>query len=80
MRIATTKVPKIKMDSNSGTERILNILKNSEGVTIQEIADQASINRITAAKYLAVMEAKDVVKYRRVGKAKLYTVKIGYGS
>jgi len=82
MRIISSKIPKApKMQaSNSGADKILDILKNSDGVTIQEIANQASINRITAAKYLAVMEAKDIVKFRRVGKAKLYSVKSGYGS
>ncbi len=59
-------------DLSSG---ILSILKASEGLmTIQEIASSASVNRITAAKYLAILEARGMVKCRSIGRAKLYSM------
>ncbi|MEM7813773.1 MAG: hypothetical protein QW548_02640 [Candidatus Aenigmatarchaeota archaeon] len=59
---------------NSFEKRILDTLQASEGigVTIQDVSKLTSINRITAAKYLAVMEARGIVRCRRVGRAKLY--------
>ena len=46
-------------------ELILNIL---------EIAKRGNLHRVTAAKYLEVMEAKGFVKHRPIGKAKLYSI------
>ena len=42
--------------------------------TIQEISEMLGIHRVTASKYLAVMEAKGMVKRKNVGKAKLFMV------
>jgi len=54
---------------------ILDILKNAEhSLMILEIAEKAGINRITASKYLAVLEAKGYIKHRAVGKAKLFSL------
>ena len=54
-------------------ELILNILRSAEtSLTIQEIAKIGNLHRVTAAKYLEVLEAKGYVKHRPVGKAKLY--------
>ena len=56
-------------------ECILDILKKAEhSLTIIEIAEKSEINRITASKYLAVMEAKGYIKHRDVGKAKLFSL------
>lgn len=44
-------------------------------MTIDEISKYLGIHRVTASKYLAVMEAKGIVKRRDIGKAKLYSVK-----
>jgi DNA-binding IclR family transcriptional regulator len=61
------------MDSVVLEELILNTLRNAEhSLTIYEVAKRAHIHRVTASKYLAVLEAKGNVKYRPVGKAKLY--------
>jgi response regulator of citrate/malate metabolism len=61
----------------NGTEgHILDVLKKSDiSLTIEEIAKKTEINRITASKYLAIMDAKGIVKFRNVGKAKLYSIK-----
>lgn len=54
-------------------KEILDILrKSSISLTIEEVAERASINRITASKYLAVMEARKLVAKREVGRAKLF--------
>jgi DNA-binding IclR family transcriptional regulator len=56
-------------------EIILGILKQSDSsLTILEIAERTRIHRVTASKYLAVLEAKGFVKRRDVGKAKLYSL------
>jgi DNA-binding IclR family transcriptional regulator len=59
---------------NSFEKRILDSIHACEGIgiTIQDIAKLTSINRLTAAKYLAVMEARGIVSCRRIGRAKLY--------
>lgn len=56
-------------------EIILDVLSRAEtSLTINEIAKRANLHRVTASKYLAVLEAKGFVKYRAVGKAKLYVL------
>ncbi|MEM7819683.1 MAG: HTH domain-containing protein [Candidatus Aenigmatarchaeota archaeon] len=64
------------MKSTKSMEKlILNILRNSDlSLTIEEIAEKVKIHRITASKYLAILEAKGFVKHRDVGKAKLYSL------
>lgn len=59
---------------NSFEKRILDAIHACEGIgiTIQGIAHITSINRITAAKYLAIMEARGIVQCRHIGRAKLY--------
>jgi predicted transcriptional regulator len=55
-------------------EIILDVLKQSDDpLTILEIAEKSKMHRVTASKYLAVLEAKGHVKRRDVGKAKLYS-------
>jgi len=53
-------------------EKILEAVKKSDGLTIEEVSKKVNIHRITASKYLAVLDAKNLVKYRTVGKAKMY--------
>ena len=53
---------------------ILKILKKKP-MTIDNVAKNLRISRITASKYLAVMEAKEMIAYEEVGRAKLYSVK-----
>lgn len=57
-------------------ERIIfDVLKKSDiSLTINEVAEKANTHRTTASKYLAVLEAKGVLKCRNVGKAKLYSL------
>jgi len=59
---------------NSFEQRILDVIyaDGGIGVTILDVSRMTTINRITAAKYLAVMEARGIIKCRNVGRAKLY--------
>ena len=63
---------------NSREANILDVLAaSSMSLTVGKIADLSKMHRVTAAKYLAVLEAKGVVSRRDVGKAKLYSLKEG---
>ncbi len=54
-------------------EKILEVLNASLfGMSITEIADNIDINRMTAAKYLEVLNAKRLVVNRSVGTSKLW--------
>ncbi|NIO20635.1 MAG: HTH domain-containing protein [Candidatus Aenigmarchaeota archaeon] len=56
-------------------ELIIDVLRKSDiSLTILEIAEKANVHRVTASKYLAVLEAKGHVKRRDVGKAKLFSL------
>jgi response regulator of citrate/malate metabolism len=58
---------------------IFNVLKKAEtSLTINEVSQKINAHRTTTSKYLAVLEAKGMIKCRNVGKAKLYYV--GNGS
>lgn len=57
---------------------IFDILRKSDiSLTINEVAERINAHRSTTSKYLAVLEAKGIVKCRNVGKAKLYYVSDG---
>ena len=57
-------------------ENILVILRKADaGLTIEEVSERLSIHRITASKYLAVLEARNLINHRPIGKAKLFWVK-----
>jgi len=54
---------------------IYEVLKNSGTfLTINEVAQKVNAHRTTTSKYLAVLEAKGMIRRRNVGKAKLYYV------
>lgn len=59
-----------------GIEKIIiDVLKKSEtSLTINEVSEKINAHRTTTSKYLAILEAKGVIKCRNVGKAKLYYV------
>jgi len=64
--------------------KILDILKKENyGLTINEVSNILNIHRVTASKYLAVLEAERKIQVREVGKAKLHypngNVKISFG-
>ena len=60
-------------------KRILDVLKEAkESLTVGKTAEIAKLNRVTAAKYLAILEAKGVISCRNIGKAKLYSIKEDY--
>jgi DNA-binding IclR family transcriptional regulator len=55
---------------------ILDVLKKSDvSLTINEVAERVNAHRITVSKYLAVLEARGIIKRRDVGKAKLFYLK-----
>ena len=52
---------------------ILRLLsKRDYGLTIEDVSRYIRIHRITASKYLAVLEAEKNIIVREVGKAKLH--------
>jgi DNA-binding transcriptional ArsR family regulator len=54
-------------------ERIIRLLeKHKYGLTIEEVSRFLGINRMTASRHLAVLEAGGKVLIREVGKAKLH--------
>lgn len=62
------------MDPAFVEEIIIGVLRESgDPLTILQIAEKSRMHRVTASKYLAVLEAKGHVKRRDVGKAKLYS-------
>jgi len=59
---------------------ILDVLKKSDiSLTINEVAEKVNAHRITVSKYLAILEARGMIKRRDVGKAKLYCLNEGSG-
>ncbi|MHA1264042.1 MAG: hypothetical protein ACTSRS_02305 [Candidatus Helarchaeota archaeon] len=63
-------------EKNSIEEKILQVLNKSLfGMSITEIAEQIEINRMTAAKYLEVMRAKNLIFNKKVGTSKLWLPK-----
>jgi len=54
-------------------EKIIEILNKSLfGMSITEIADNVNINRMTAAKYLEILRAKELIFNKSVGTSKLW--------
>ncbi len=53
---------------------ILGLLKKNP-MTIDNVSKNLKMSRITASKYLAVMEAKKMIAHEEVGRAKLYSVR-----
>lgn len=55
-------------------EKIRKVLRRQD-MTIEEVSREAGISRATASKYLLVMQTKGIVRYRPIGKAKLFSLK-----
>jgi len=54
-------------------QKIISLLsKKTYGLSIDEISNSIGISRITASKYLAVMEAQGKVFVREIGNTKLH--------
>jgi DNA-binding transcriptional ArsR family regulator len=67
--------PSLISDSLSNYEKINNLLKkNSSGLTVAEISRLLKITRNTVAISLARLEGAKLVKIRRIGMAKLYSL------
>lgn len=60
-------------DKNDSKSKILNELEDSaSGLTITQLAKEIEINRNTVSKYLGILEAEDLVRKKKIGKALLY--------
>jgi predicted ArsR family transcriptional regulator len=51
---------------------ILEALRKSDGLTISDMSRLLNIHYTTASKYLAVLEAMNLVMHRDVGMAKMF--------
>lgn len=60
------------MTEISMQKKIMSVLSNE--CTINDVAKEVGISRITASKYLAVMEAEGTIKHRNIGAAKLFSL------
>lgn len=54
-------------------EKIKKCLKKQD-MTIEEVSKELGISRATASKYLLVLEIKNKVSHRDIGKAKLFSL------
>lgn len=60
----------------SNHEKIINLLKdNSSGLTIAEISKLLKVTRNTASVHLAKLEGAKQITIRKVGMAKIYSLK-----
>jgi len=58
-------------------KKIVNFIKNSPlGVTSSDIAHYLGLNRMTIAKYLAIIKEKALVDFKQLGMAKLWYVPV----
>ena len=55
-------------------EKIKKILKKGD-MTIEEVSKSLRISRATASKYLLVLQTKGLVRYRPIGRAKLFSLR-----
>ena len=55
-------------------DKIINLLRDSDGLTIKEISEKLDAHHITASKYLAVLEAEKRVSCKKIGMAKVFRV------
>ena len=49
--------------------------KNKEGITITEVVSKSDFSRSTVRTILARLEGAEKIKFRRIGMAKVYTLK-----
>jgi len=57
-------------------DSIIKVLEdNSSGLTISNIAKLTGINRLTASKYLAILEAEKIIECRKIGVSKICCLK-----
>lgn len=63
-----------KMADNG--DKIVQILKDNElGLTITDLVDKIKLSRATIRTMLARLEGAGKIKFRKVGMAKIYTIK-----
>jgi len=55
---------------------IIDVLKkHSDGLTILSVAKLTGINRLTASKYLAILEAEKILERRKIGVSKIFKLR-----
>lgn len=57
--------------------KIVKLLKGSDGLTISDVSRKLDIHYTTASKYLAVLEAEKKASRRNIGMAKLFRINAG---
>jgi len=57
-------------------KKILGVLEEAypKDLHIKEVARRAGVSKETASKYLAVLEARGIVRSRCIGRARLYSI------
>ena len=66
----------LSSETISNYERIIDLLKkNNSGLTIADISKLLNVTRNTASVHLAKLEGAKQIEIRRVGMAKIYSLK-----
>lgn len=63
--------------SDKISDRIANILRKEPGQSISELAGRVGVNRVYLAGYLRALEDEGLIKSRRVGPARTYSLMEG---
>ena len=67
---------KTNYDREHIKEHLIDVLKkHPDGLSISNISKLTGLNRLTASKYLSIMEAEKTVEFRRIGMTKLFKLK-----
>ena len=74
------KVKIFQKNEEETMDKIVKLLsQKTYGLTIEEVSSDLKISRITASKYLSVLEVLGKITVREVGKAKLHYLKENFG-
>jgi response regulator of citrate/malate metabolism len=65
-----------KQNNSIKSNILVLLLQKPFGLTIEDVSQELKINRTTASKYLAIMDATQEILVREVGKAKLHYPKM----
>ena len=69
---------KVKHKKRSNVvDKVVSVLKNSDGLTITEIVKKTKLNRSSVRTALAKLDGGDRVSVRKIGMAKVYLINGG---
>jgi hypothetical protein len=75
-QIKKTSFTKVNHDEKGIKKHIVDVLKkHQDGLTILNIAGLTGVNRLTASKYLAVLEAEKIIECRKIGVSKIFKMR-----